>query len=40
MIALTLGGALILFTCMAETLRMIGLMLLITCHPSQMILHQ
>ena len=47
MIALTLGGALILFTCMAATLWMIGLVLLcclclcaITCHPSQMILHQ
>ena len=47
MIALTLGGARILFTCMAATLCLIGLVLLcclclcaITCHPSQMILHQ
>ena len=47
MIALTLGGALILFTCMALTLWMIGLVLLcclclcaITCHPSKMIPHQ
>ena len=43
MIALTLGGALILFTCMAATLWMVRLVLLcclclcaITCHPSLM----